>query len=165
MTYLRIRKFWDYQNADAWKKAQANKRGPKHPPWCKLYAYRDEELDSLPVATRLVWFELLRLAVVHANAIPNETQRIAKQISMEPGEVANAVAQLLQGAWILETKTPRLSRKILETKPPKRETLEIENPLPPLRVTRKPKCHVCGVLPLGSMEDHLANVHGVREIA
>lgn len=128
MTYLRIRKFWDYQNADAWKKSSQNKRGVKHPQWCKLYVYRDTGLDQYPCHIRLVWFELLRLATVHANAIPNETQAIAKQISMPHKQVCEAIQKLLEGAWIQETKTTRRSRNLsrgnLETKPPKKYRTE-----------------------------------------
>lgn len=128
MSYLRIRKFWDYQNADAWKKSSQNKRGAKHPQWCKLYVYRDEALDQYPCHIRLVWFELLRLATANANVISNESQAIAKHISMPHKQVREAIDALVQGGWIQVTKTPRrsrnLSRENLETKPPKNRDRE-----------------------------------------
>lgn len=46
MTYLRVRNFWDYQNADIWKKAQGNKGGHRHPPWCKLQTLSPTEVRS-----------------------------------------------------------------------------------------------------------------------
>lgn len=134
MTYLRVRRFWDYQNADAWKKAAGNKNPPRHPPWCKLFVHRDEQLDMLDVKTRLVFYELLRLATRYGNAIPNESEIIAKQISMKPQDVVNAVLTLLEGRWLQESKTARHSRKVLEKKSPQNREQEEdkETPLPPL---------------------------------
>ena len=115
VTYLRVKKFWEYQNADAWKKARKNKGGHKHPAWCKLYVARDLKLDAEEPIVRLVFYELLRLATVNANVIPNESETIAKAISMTPGQVAKAVDRLLKGAWLSETKSARPSREFLET--------------------------------------------------
>lgn len=110
MKYLRVRNFWDYQNADVWKKAQANKGGHRHPPWCKLHVARDFELDAQRPIVRLVFYELLRLATVHANAIPNDSQAIANAISMRSQDVSHALEKLLKGGWLSETRTPRSSR-------------------------------------------------------
>lgn len=116
MTYLRVREFWEYQNADAWKKALAAKKSERrYPTWCKLVVRRDRDMDTLPIATRLLYLELLRLAVEHTNVIPNDSEWIAKQISMTPGAVTKGITELLKGAWIQETKSNRLSREFLET--------------------------------------------------
>ena len=116
MSYIRIERFWDFQNADAWKKAaQAKKDSSRHPNWCKLVVRRDYEMDQLPIPTRLVYLELLRLATQHSNVIPNESEWIANQVSMDAGDVAQALHQLLKGRWIKVTATNRLSRELLET--------------------------------------------------
>lgn len=111
MTYLRVRNFWNYQNADAWKKAKANKKGHKHPAWCKLYVARDFELDAERPIVRLVFLELLKLATIYANVIPNNSQLIANAISLPPKDVAQAIEELLNGAWLTETQSARRSRE------------------------------------------------------
>lgn len=110
MTYLRVRSFWEYQNADVWKKAKANKGGHRHPAWCKLFVQSDLELQSQKPMVRLVFYELLKLATQYANVIPNESQAIAKAISVPPKETRQAVSVLLKGGWLEETKTARVSR-------------------------------------------------------
>lgn len=135
MTYLRVREFWAYQNADAWKKALAAKKSERrYPTWCKLSVRRDREMDALPIHTRLLYLELLRLAVEHANVIPNDPEWISKQISMPRGAVTKGIRELLKGAWIQETKSARLSREFLETFATRSRSkkLEIENPPTPL---------------------------------
>lgn len=116
MNYLRVRNFWNYQNADVWKKARANKRGHRHPPWCKLHVARDLEFDGLPPMTRFVFYELLRLATVSGNVIPNDISTIANAISTPRQEVAKAIPTLLKGAWLSESKSPRRSRENLDQK-------------------------------------------------
>ena len=138
MTYLRVERFWEYQNADAWKKALAAKKSVRHhPTWCKLTVYRDREMDALDYPTRLLFMELLRLAVLHTNVIPNDSEWIAKQISMLPGDVAKGVEELRKGRWIKVTRSARLSREFLESFATKKKKLEEENPLPPLGKTGK----------------------------
>lgn len=179
--YLRVRNFWDYQNADAWKKARANKRGNRHPAWCKLYAARDYEIDQLPVVTRLVWYELLRLATIHANAIPNDSQLILKQISIDSQDYANACGQLIKGGWIKVSKTKRLSREPSRNFLPLDRDRDRENPLPPFQGKSQPPkipssrpprptakavdgqatCPHCGISTKGprSLAEHIENVH------
>lgn len=118
MTYLRIKNFWDYQNADAWKKAAASKK-QEPPGWCKLYRRRDRDLDRLPIPARLLFHELLKVATEHLNAIPNETEWIASEVKMPVREVEKALSLLLQGAWLKETRTGRPSREFLEKFSPK----------------------------------------------
>lgn len=124
MTYLRIKNFWSYQNADVWKKARANKSGHKHPAWCKLYVARDLELDALHPMVRLVFYELLRLATITGNVIPNDISTIAKAISTPRQEVVKAIPVLLKGAWLSETRSPRRSREILHHKEIEKEKKE-----------------------------------------
>jgi hypothetical protein len=117
MTYIRVENFWEFQNADAWKKAaQAKKDSSRHPNWCKLVVRRDYEMDRLPLSTRLLYLELLRLATQHSNVIPNESEWIAKQISMRSQDVVKGLAQLRKGGWIKETRSARPTRNESETK-------------------------------------------------
>lgn len=164
--YLRVRNFWEYQNADAWKKAQANKNGPQHPAWCKLHHRRDYEIDTLPIVTRLVWLELLRLATVYANAIPNDSQLIANAISIDSQAVSESIHTLLKGRWLQESKTSRLSRKPSRKNLPLEVEVEVDNPLPPKRENPNPKprphqCPHCGITKAGpaSLAEHIENVH------
>ena len=110
MSYLRIRNFWNYQNADAWNKAEKNRGGHRHPAWCKLLVHRDMELDLEPPLVRLVFLELLRLATVHANAIPKNEKAIAKAISLPTQQVGQAIHRLLEAGWINESNSARRSR-------------------------------------------------------
>ncbi len=124
MTYIRIENFWEFQNADAWKKAaQAKKDSSRHPNWCKLVVRRDYEMDKLPTATRLLYLELLRLATEHSNVIPNESEWIVKQISMRSQDVVKGLAQLRKGGWIKETRSSRPTRNESQTKVKKSEPL------------------------------------------
>lgn len=113
MTYLRIRNFWDFQNADAWKKSLASKK--QDPPgWCKLYRRRDHDLDLLPVEARLLFHELLKVATETQNVIPKKSEWISSATRMTTQQVTKALPLLLEGAWLTETRSSRPSRKILE---------------------------------------------------
>ncbi len=119
MSYLSVRRFWDYQNADVWKKSKG------HPPWFKFYVHRDREVDELPPLARLLWYELLAAACRHGNVLKanlNESERdlkwICSEVRMEPEEVAEYLPMLLKGGWLSQTRTPRRSRK------PSRKVLE-----------------------------------------
>lgn len=173
-TYLRLRNFWEYQNADAWKKAQGNKNGAQHPAWCKLHARRDYEIDVLPIVTRLVWVELLRLATVYANAIPNDSQLIANAISIDSQAVSESIERLLKGRWIQVSRSNRLSRKpSRKNLPLEKEVRSKKTPLPPLENSREPearngvalaprfRCPHCGLDKGGpaSLREHIENVH------
>jgi hypothetical protein len=134
VSYLRIKNFWEYQNADAWKKARKNKGGHKHPAWCKFHCARDQELDAEKPMTRLVFYELLRLSTIYENAILNDISKIAKAISMSPDATRQAIDRLLEVGWLSETKTPRRSRE------PSRKILhqiEIEKEIKPSRAMRQ----------------------------
>lgn len=118
MSYLRVKNFWDYQNADAWKKARENKGGHRHPAWCKLFVRRDMELEALSLTTRLVFYELLKLATTYENLILNDSEAISKAISVPRQQVSKAITELVKGRWLQETKTARRSRE------PSRKSLE-----------------------------------------
>lgn len=170
-TYLRLRNFWEYQNADAWKKAQGNKNGAQHPAWCKLHARRDYEIDVLPIVTRLVWVELLRLATVYANAIPNDSQLIANAISIDSQQVSESIDRLLEGRWIQVSRSNRLSRKpSRKILPLEKEVRSKKTPQTPLSDSTsrngiapmpKHRCPHCGLEKAGpaSLQEHIENVH------
>jgi hypothetical protein len=107
MAYLSITNFWNYQNADAWKKA---KSGP--PKWCKLYSHHDREMLQQPEHIRLLWFELLRAATRHSNVLEADLKWICSEVRMEPKRVAEGLKVLRKGGWLTETQTPRRSRKV-----------------------------------------------------
>lgn len=106
LSYLRISKFWDYQNADVWKKCKG------HPPWFKHFVHRDREMDRLPIATRLLWIELLGVATRHSNVLEDDLKWISTETRMPLNEVRKALPVLLKGGWLSQTATPRRSRNL-----------------------------------------------------
>lgn len=109
MSYLSVRKFWEYQNADAWKKAKATKRG--HPQWFKHSAHRDGEIDVLPPMARLLWYELLGCATRHHNVLQNEVKWLSRETHLDAKDVAKHLPLLLKGGWLSESERPRRSRR------------------------------------------------------
>ena len=103
MTYLRVRKFSELQHyADR----------PDNP-WIKLYVrlLDDEELNALPITTRLLWDRLLLLAQRYANAIPNDPERLAKITCIPTRNVREGITHLLKGGWLSQTNSPRRASK------------------------------------------------------
>src|SRR5215831_5860588 len=98
-TWLRVRNFAALQH---------DKNRPDNP-WIRFYVRTldDEELNALPVATRLLFDRLLLLAQRFANAIPNDYERIAKLTCIDQKLTREGLAQLLKGRWIEVTRTPR----------------------------------------------------------
>ncbi len=161
MSYLRIRNWEHYQNADIFKKAKGK------PPWVKLYTamLEDDDLLRLDLVTQLLFDRLLLLAARNANAISNDSQEIANRVRIPADQVAKGIQELLKGAWLSETKTARGSRKSsrkilpLEVRSKKLE----ESPKSPLDF----KCGECGIVKVNvnQLEEHLANVHGIEPAA
>ncbi len=158
MSYLRIRNWEHYQNADIFKKAKGK------PPWVKLYTAMldDYELLRLDLVTQLLFDRLLLLAAKNANAISNDSQEIANRVGIPADQVAKGIAELLKGAWLSETKSNRGSRKPRESFSPKKLDVEVEreSPKSPLDF----KCRECGIVKANvrSLDEHLANVHGIE---
>lgn len=150
MGYLSVTRFWDYQNADVWKKAKG------HPPWFKHYVHHDRELDELPNDARLLYYELLAAATRNGNVLKATLKRSGSEVNedlkwlcaetrMEAEAIAEHLPTLLKGGWLSETRTPRRSRKpsrkTLESSlEPKEEEVEEdkERPLPLLRAVEDP---------------------------
>jgi len=108
-SYLRVRNWERYQNADVFKKSNGR------PPWCKLFTRRDLELDEASLEARLLFFELLRVASEYVNVMRNDLNWISRETRLPVEAVAKGLPELLNGAWLSETKTPRRSRKIRES--------------------------------------------------
>lgn len=97
--YLRVRKFSELQHyADR----------PDNP-WVKFYVrvLDDEELNALPVPTRLLFDRFLLLAQRHLNVISNDPERIAKLTGIPTRDVREGISQLLAGQFLIETPTNR----------------------------------------------------------
>ena len=109
-TYLRVRNWEHFQNADIFKKSHGC------PPWIKFYTAMldDYELSRLDYGVQLAYLKLLLVAAKTSNAIPNDLEWLAKQTGIDQGTMLEAVAVLLEGAWLSQTKSPRRSRKIRE---------------------------------------------------
>jgi hypothetical protein len=114
-----------------WNKYQHYQR--RQPPWIKLYIslLDDDEIQALPVPTRLLWVDLLLLAARTANAIPDDREAIAKSLKLEPEACREGIDQLLKGRWIVGRKTTRrASKRASKNDPPETET-EKDPPSPP----------------------------------
>jgi hypothetical protein len=109
MTYLRIKNWEHYQNADVFKKSGGR------PPWVKLFIRRDLELDGCCIEARILFYELLKVSGDYANVISNDLKWISTETRLPLNVVAKGLPVLLQGAWLSETKSPRRSRKIRES--------------------------------------------------
>jgi len=118
MSYLRFRNWKRYQNADLAKKSHGGLA------WVKLWTIRDEELMALTPTTRLLFYELLKLAGREMNAIPNYMNFISGHTGLTLKQTVNGVQTLLEGAWLSETKTKRNSRN--ESRKVSRVTLDRE---------------------------------------
>lgn len=103
MTYLRVRNFSELQHYSD---------RPDNP-WIKFYVrvLDDEELNALPIATRLLWTQLLLLAQRFANVIPSDPERLAGLTGIPTPNVREGVKQLVKGAWLTETDSPRRASK------------------------------------------------------
>lgn len=103
MGYLAVAKLSTYQH-------YKNRR----PPWVKLYTTLldvNHPLNQLPVTTRYLFDRMLLLAANYDNAIPNDSELLAKLLRMEPRDCREGIEQLLQGRWIVERQTKRRASK------------------------------------------------------
>lgn len=101
MSYLAIKRWEHFQHYSG-----------RRPIWIKLYVelLDDQEMRKLSPPTRLLWIQLLLLAARHDNAILFDVSNIAKSVSLSKIRVAESIAELIAGGWIVERKT-RLRRR------------------------------------------------------
>lgn len=103
MNYLSVAKFDSYQHyknrKPSWVKFYVSLLDPNHP------------MNQLPVPTRYLFDRLLLLAAEWNNAIPNDSELIAKLLRMEPGECREGLDELRKGRWIKVTTTKRRASK------------------------------------------------------
>jgi hypothetical protein len=160
--FLRIRNWDNYQNADIFKKSHGK------PPWIKLFVHKDYELEKLPIAARLLFFELLKVSGRYSNVFPNDSQWLVGEVRMTESEISEGLAVLLQGAWLSRSKSPRRSRKIREESEKDSPLEENRRDKPPNPLSGKAKnCSVCGpiALPRGvTLADHLYSSHGIEPL-
>ena len=130
MGYLRVTNWHKYQH-------YRNRK----PVWIKLYVdvLYDDKLRQLPVATRLLWDQLMLLAAERANVIPNDPELVAKLVGIPPRDCREGINQLLKGRWLSQTSgTRRASKPASKVASPEKELeKEKETPLPPLGKTGK----------------------------
>ena len=103
MSYLSVTKFSAHQHYR-----------DRRPPWVKFYvALLDPHhpMNELPVSTRYLFDRLLLLAAEYDNAIPNDSELIAKLLRMKPRECREGLAHLEKGRWIKRTRTRRRASK------------------------------------------------------
>ena len=123
--YLSVRNWGKYQHYR-----------DRRPIWIKFYVemLHDDELQGLPIPARLLFDQLLLLAGEYANAIPNDSELIAKLVRMPPRTVRESLAELLRGRWIKATQTKRRASKPASkvASPEKEVEKEKETPYIPL---------------------------------
>ena len=103
MSYLAITKFDQHQHYKN-----------RNPPWIKFYTKMldpKHPLNELPVSTRYLFDRLLLLAAKYDNAIPNDSELIAKLLRMPPRDCREGIHRLLEGRWIKVRKTSRRASK------------------------------------------------------
>lgn len=103
MNYLSVCKFSEYQH-------YKNRK----PPWIKFYVTLldpHHPLNELPITTRYLFDRLLLLAAEYDNAIPNDSELIAKLLRMPPRACREGLAELMKGRWIKATRTKRRASK------------------------------------------------------
>ncbi len=102
LTYLSVRNWGRYQHYKH-----------RRPPWVKLYTdmLHDEELRGLSHTTRLLWVLLLLLSGEFANAIPNDSERIAAWTGIPAAACREGIETLLKGRWLSEKQTKRSASK------------------------------------------------------
>ena len=103
MSYLSIAKFNTYQHYKS-----------RRPSWVKFYVTlldTKHPLNALPVSTRYLFDRLLLLAANYDNAIPNDSELIAKLLCMDPEDCREGLAQLQKGRWIKATRSARRASK------------------------------------------------------
>lgn len=121
MSYLAVTNFRKYQHYHNRK-----------PPWIKFYVNLldpNNKINTLPIPTRYLFDRLLLLAAEWDNAIPNDSELIAKLVAMEKRACREGLAQLLEGKWLSERKTNRrastpASKRASELAPPELEVEE-----------------------------------------
>lgn len=143
--------------------------------WIKLYTslLDDEDMQELSLETQLLWDRLLLLAARKRNAIRNDPEAILKATGLETRiereACREAIAALLKGRWLRETKTPRraskpASKPASDSASTRREEKKDLSPQTPLSPNGTVTCTICP----GGMEfkteqrlaEHMHVVHG-----
>lgn len=86
----------------------------RKPPWVKFYVDLldpHNKLNLLPIEARFLFDRMLLLAAEWDNAIPNDSELIAKLVAMQPRQCRQALAALVEGRWLVERKTKRRASK------------------------------------------------------
>lgn len=102
--YLRVRN---------WEKHQHYKN--RRPPWIKYHveSLNDYELVQLPVATRLLYKELLLVAAITDNNIPHDPAWIASETHLKQAVVIEGVENLVVAGFLTVTGSKRSASKAL----------------------------------------------------
>ena len=132
MTYLSIPNWKHYQHYR-----------DRTPVWVKLHleSLRDEKLRRLSLEARLVWHEMLKLAGMFQNAVPNSPETCGNLAGIAPEVWREAVAELLKARLLREKKTTRSASKPASAEKEKEKEEEKERAReasPP-----KPVCDEC----------------------
>lgn len=102
MTYLSIPNWHHYQHYR-----------DRTPVWVKLHleSLRDEKLRALSLEARLVWHEMLKLAGMFQNAVPNSPEACAELAGIETGIWREACEELVKARLLRVKKTMRSASK------------------------------------------------------
>lgn len=150
-----------YISVTNWRRYQHYRN--RKPPWVKFYTellHPANKINDLPIPTRFLFDRLLLLAAEYDNAIPNDSELVAKLLRMSPSDVSEGFDHLLKGKWISQTQTRRRASK----RASKSATTETETYMGDEKVkSNHIRCPLCTVErddETGIVE-HLENVHDV----
>lgn len=99
MSYLSVTNFRKHQH-------YRNRK----PPWIKFYVDLldpHNKLNQLPLEARFLFDRLLLLAAEWDNAIPNDSELLARLVVMDSGACRESIDLLLKGRWLSQRKTRR----------------------------------------------------------
>ena len=90
----------EYLSLRNWEKFQHYK--DRRPPWIKLHVelLDDFGLRKLPIPTRFVYVQLLLVAAIHENRIPNDAKFIGSRIDLPTKTVSSALRNLIDNGFL-----------------------------------------------------------------
>lgn len=151
MTYLSIPNWNKYQHYR-----------DRTPIWVKLYveSVHDATLRRLSLEARLVWHEMLKLAAMFQNAVPNSPETIGNLAGIAPETCREAVEELVKARLLREKQTRRSasSRASLEVR--SREDKEENAREPSARKVKCPECELIEPLHIADCSRRLKVVAG-----
>lgn len=129
-----------YLSIPNWHKYQHYR--DRTPIWVKLYveSVHDATLRRLSLEARLVWHEMLKLAAMFQNSVPNSPEACGNLAGIAPEVWREAVDELLKARLLRVKKTRRSASKSASADKEVREDKEENAPSPSAKKTTCDEC-------------------------